>query len=108
MIATFYRTKPFGGRNGHVPWLVKFLDHANEICIVRAYTSSAWFHDHVVPRAQILCFPRGETKFHRPDGSIGTAPGHGIVLIGMGEVGNAALLRSDLGFCARIVAPAHP
>jgi hypothetical protein len=98
---------PFGGRNGHVPWLVKFLGHANGICIVRAYTSSAWFHDHVVPRAQILCFPRGKTKFHRPDGSIGTAPGHGIVLIGMGATANAALLRSGLGFCARTVAPAH-
>jgi hypothetical protein len=68
----------------------------------------AWFHAHVVPRAHILCFPRGKTKFHRPDGSIGTASGHGIVLIGMGAVATAALLRSDLGFCACIVAPARP
>lgn len=29
---------PFGGRNGHVPWLRKFLDHGNGIAIVRAYT----------------------------------------------------------------------
>jgi hypothetical protein len=27
---------PFGPRNGVVPWLLKFLDHANGIAIVRA------------------------------------------------------------------------
>ena len=96
---------PFGGRNGHVPWLIRFFDHANGIAIVRAYTSSAWFHEYVVPRAQVLLFPRGKTKFVRPwpDNSIGMAPGHGVVLIGMGEVACAALLRSGLGFCASIV-----
>src|SRR5258706_4416586 len=67
---------PFGGRNGHVPWLLRFLEHANGIAIVRAYTSSAWWHDHM-PRAELICFPRGKTKFIRADGSIGTAPGHG-------------------------------
>ena len=96
---------PFGGRNGHVPWLVKFLDHANGVAIVRAYTSSGWFHEHVVPRAELLCFPRGKTKFVRPDGSIGTAPGHGVVLIGMGEVACSALRKSGLGFCAVICEP---
>ncbi|UCL89307.1 DUF1073 domain-containing protein [Pseudomonas sp. HS-18] len=39
---------PFGGRNGHVPWLEKFLAHGNGIAIVRAYTSAAWFHEHAV------------------------------------------------------------
>ena len=63
---------PFGGRHGHIPW--KFLDHGN------------------------LLFPAGKTKFHRPDGTIGTAPGHGVVLIGMGEVACTALMRSGLGF----------
>jgi len=96
---------PFGGRNGHVPWLVKFLDHGNGIAIVRAYTSSGWFHQHVVPRAELLCFPKGKTKFIRPDGSIGKEPGHGVVLIGMGDVACAALRRSGIGFCARIIDP---
>jgi hypothetical protein len=96
---------PFGGRNGHVVWLEKFLDHANGIAVVRAYTSSGWFHQHVVPRAELLLFPRGKTKFIRPDGSIGKAPGHGVVLIGMGEVACTALRKSGLGFCAVIVEP---
>ncbi len=90
---------PFGGRRGHVPWLKKFFAHGNGILICRAYTSADWFHDHVVPHAQTLLFPRGKTKFIRPDGSIGTAPGHGIVLVGMGAPANNALLRSELGLC---------
>jgi hypothetical protein len=100
-----FMNPPYGGRNGHVPWLVKFLDHGNGIAIVRAYTSSGWWHEHVVPRAELLLFPKGKTKFIRPDGTVGTAPGHGVVLIGMGEIACTALRNSDLGFCAVIVEP---
>jgi hypothetical protein len=94
-----FMNPPFGGRNGHVPWLRKFIEHANGIAIVRAYTSSAWFHQWAV-KAQTMLFPRGKTKFIRPDGSIGAAPGHGVVLLGMGATANAALQRSGLGWCA--------
>jgi hypothetical protein len=102
-----FMNPPYGGRNGHVVWLKKFLDHSNGIAIVRAYTSSGWWHAHVVPRAELLLFPKGKTKFIRPDGSVGKAPGHGVVLIGMGRVANGALLRSGLGFCARILEPSN-
>jgi hypothetical protein len=95
---TVFMNPPFGGREGHVPWLVKFLDHGDGVAIVRAYTSSGWFHNHVVPRAESLLFPRGKTKFIRPDGSVGSSPGHGVVLIGMGETARAALKQSGLGF----------
>jgi hypothetical protein len=71
-----------------VSWLKKFFAHANGIAIARAYTCSDCFHDFVVPHAQTLLFPRGKTKFIRPDGTIGTAPGHGIVLVSMGAVAN--------------------
>ena len=93
---------PFGGRNGHLPWLRKFFKHANGILIARAYTSSGWWHSHVVPHAQLLLFPRGKTKFVRPDGSVGKEPGHGVALIGMGAVACAALRRSGLGSCCVI------
>lgn len=92
-----FMNPPFGGRNGHVPWLRKFLDHANGIAIVRAYTSSAWFHQHAV-KADAMLFPRGKTKFIRPDGSIGKAPGHGVVLLAMGKDACATLAKSGLGF----------
>jgi hypothetical protein len=94
-----FMNPPFGGRNGHVPWLRRFLDHANGLAIVRAYTSSAWFHQYAV-KAETMLFPKGKTKFIRPDGSIGRAPGHGVVLLGMGEVANDALRRSGLGWWA--------
>jgi hypothetical protein len=92
-----FMNPPFGGRNGHVPWLRKFLAHGNGIAIVRAYTSSGWFHDELVPYAETILFPRGKTKFIRPDGSVGGSPGHGVVLIGMGAVARDALMRSELG-----------
>jgi hypothetical protein len=100
-----FMNPPFGGRNGHVPWLRKFLEHGNGIAIVRAYTSSDWFHEWAV-RAETMLFPRGKTKFIRPDGSIGTAPGHGVVLLGMGRTANAALLQSGLGMFVPIDAAA--
>jgi hypothetical protein len=99
---------PFGGRCGHLPWLRKFFDHCNGVAICRAYTSSWWFHEVVLPRAEVLCFPKGKTKFVRPDGTIGTAPGHGIALVGMGEIANAALERSGLGWFVSLHRPAQP
>lgn len=99
-----FMNPPFGGRNGHVPWLRKWLAHANGIAVVRAYTSSAWFHEHAV-KAHVMLFPRGKTKFIREDGTIGKAPGHGVVLLGMGERAVAALERSRLGLCLRLHVP---
>jgi hypothetical protein len=46
-----------------------------------------------------MLFPRGKTKFIRPDGSIGQSPGHGVVLLGMGNVAGGALHECGLGFC---------
>lgn len=99
-----FMNPPFGGRNGHVPWLKRFLDHGNGIAIVRAYTSSAWFHDWAI-RVETMLFPRGKTKFVRPDGSIGGSPGHGIVLLGMGDKANTALCQSGFGFFVKV---SHP
>ena len=92
-----FMSPPFGGRNGHVPWLRRFLDHRDGVAIVRAYTSSAWFHRYAV-HAETMLFPKGKTKFIRPDGSVGRSPGHGVVLLGVGEVANDALRNSGLGF----------
>lgn len=100
-----FMNPPFGGRNGHVPWLRRFLDHANGVAIVRAYTSSAWFHEVVVPCAESLLFPRGKTKFIRPDGSVGGSPGHGVVLIGMGATATNALRSCGLGLFLELRGP---
>jgi hypothetical protein len=98
---TVFMNPPFGRRNGPVPSLRKFPAHGDGVAIVRAYTSSAWFHQWAV-KAQTMCFPRGKTKVIRPDGSIGRAPGHGVVLLGMGAVANKALAQCKLGFFVAI------
>jgi DNA N-6-adenine-methyltransferase (Dam) len=87
---------PFGGRNGHVPWMRKFFAHANGVMIVRSYTSSGWWHAEMW-KAEMILFPRGKTRFVRADGTIGMQPGHGIVLVGAGKVACRALLASGLG-----------
>jgi hypothetical protein len=91
-----FMNPPFGGRNGHVPWIERFFQHGDGIAICRAYTSSSWWHEHM-HRAEMILFPKGKTKFHRPDGTIGGSPGHGVVLVGMGELACAALAASGLG-----------
>ncbi len=87
---------PFGGRHGHLPWLAKFLSHGDGVAVVRAYTSARWFHEYAV-RADALLFPKGKTKFIRPDGSVGGSPGHGVALLAMGERCCTALMHSGLG-----------
>lgn len=89
---------PFGGRRGHLSWLDRFFDHGNGIAVARAYTSSDWWHEYA-PRAETILFPRGKTKFIRPDGSVGKAPGHGVALFGIGPLPCAALKTSRLGMC---------
>jgi hypothetical protein len=74
-----------------------FLNHGGGVESFRSSMSSAWWRTHML-RAQMILFPaKGKTKFIRPDGAIGTAPGHGVVLIGMGAVACTARLRSELG-----------
>ena len=90
------------GRRMAVPWLRKFLDHANGIAICRAYTSCDYWHALVWPRAELLCFPDGKIKFIRPDGSVGKEPGHGSAFIAMGAVARAALRRSGIGVCVTV------
>jgi hypothetical protein len=68
-----FMNPPFGGRNGHVPWLVKFLDHANGIAIVRAYPQQhqqdwSWRR---CARQRRLCLFAAEQKCHRGRISLG-------------------------------------
>lgn len=95
---------PFGGRNGQVPWLRKFFQHGCGIALVTARTSSAWFHDFA-PLADAVFFPKGKTKFVKPDGTTGPSPWSGVVLMACGQQSADALQgldRAGLGlFLAR-------
>jgi hypothetical protein len=86
-----------------VPWLVKFFEEADGgifVCVAR--TSSRWWHALVLPRAELICFPTGKTRFHNPNGSLGASPTNGVALIAKGEVACAVLRQSGLGFCLTV------
>jgi len=105
-----FMNPPFGDRHGHVPWLTKFFDHGCGVAVVRSYTSSDWWHAHM-QRAEMLLWPAGKTQFIPSEdtrkkleakaaakGKVWrNAPGHGVVLIGMGDDACGALQRSGLG-----------
>lgn len=118
-----FMNPPFGGRFGHVPWLERFFAHGNGIGIVRAYTSSSWWHDWM-PKADSICFPRGKTRFvpsketrlrleeearqrARKKGlstaKFNNAPGHGIAIFSAGPKGREVLARCGLGMLWPIV-----
>lgn len=75
---------PFGDRLGHLDWLRKFIAHGNGIGLLRAYTSAAWFTDSATEFGWVL-FPRGKTKFVRPNGDVGDSPGGGVFLFALGD-----------------------
>src|SRR6266496_1920191 len=48
-----FMNAPFGGRNGHVPWLRKYFTHRNGTGVVRSYTWSTWSHSEMSKAAMI-------------------------------------------------------
>jgi hypothetical protein len=88
---------PFGGRNGVVPCIEKFIENGNGIGLCRAYTSAGWFQD-LIPKMDAILFPRGKTQFERPDGTVGKSPGSGVCFYALGDIGVAALKECGLGF----------
>jgi len=96
-----YVNPPWSERRGAVvPWLRRFFTHDGGgifVCVAR--TSCDWFHQLVLPNADLLCFPTGKTRFIRPDGSPGPSPTNGITLIARGKIACEALRRSGLGYC---------
>jgi hypothetical protein len=81
---------PFGGRNGLVPWIRKFVAHGNGILLTPDRTSAPWWHEAAMGSSAFLLVA-GKIKFERPDGSIGASPGTGTTLFASGDRGVAAL-----------------
>lgn len=95
---------PFGGRNGIVPWLDKFIAHGNGIALTPDRTSAPWFQAAAGSMSAIL-FTR-KIKFLRPDGSVGKSPSNGTALMSIGEQGKAALRRAATAGFGLLCVPA--
>jgi len=85
---------PYGGRNGLSPWLAKFIQHGNGVCLVPDRTSAPWWQDAVKLMDAVL-FVRGKIKFIRPDGSLGKSPAQGSCLMAIGSKGVKALKNAE-------------
>ena len=91
-----FMNPPFGGRCGHLPWFHKFIKNGNGVGVANALTSSGWFHE-ITPQMGGVLFPKGKTKFEKPDGTTGKSPVNGVVLYAIGDRACAALRESGVG-----------
>lgn len=84
---------PFGGRNGLIPWLDKFIAHGNGVALVPDRTSAPWWQN-AAPRMDATLFVSPKIKFIGIDGKPGRSPAQGTTLMAIGKKGSRALLRA--------------
>lgn len=75
---------PFGGRNGLVPWLDKFIKHGNGIALTPDRTSAPWWQ-YTANRTHAVLFISGKVQFERQDGTLGKSPSTGTTLFAIGD-----------------------
>jgi hypothetical protein len=98
---------PFGGRNGIVPWLDKFVRHGNGVALVPDRTSAPWWQDYA-PAAELLLMVRQKIKFISGTGHDNRSPAQGTTLLAIGEKGQQALLNAArVGFGTLLVPYDH-
>lgn len=66
-------------------FLSKMAKHNNGIALVFAKVEAKWFHDVVLAHATAVKFLYSRVSFLRADGSKGTQPRHGSMLVAYGE-----------------------
>lgn len=92
---------PYGGRNSLTPWLKKFVEHGNGLCLVPDRTSAPWFQKFAYHMDAILFTPK--IKFLRPNGEEGKSPSNGSAIMAIGQIALKHLIyASNLGL---IVSP---
>ncbi len=74
---------PFGGRNGLIPWLDKFMTHGNGIALTPDRTSAPWWKKYA-SRADAILFISPKVKFIGRDGLPGKSPAQGTSLLASG------------------------
>ncbi len=82
---------PFGGRNGLVPWLRKFVTHAGGgICLVPDRTSAPWWQEFA-PEFDAILFVAPKIKFIPGPGAKASSPAQGTCLCALGSIAARAL-----------------
>ncbi len=89
---------PFGTANGVHAWLDRFYRHGNGIGIIRADTSTSWWHDYI-SRSPVIVLPKGRVRYVNNNPGQEKAkggPGFASVLFAAGsECGEILLERSS-------------
>ena len=91
-VGFIWMNPPFGGRNGLVPWLEKFVRHANGVCLVPDRTSAPWWQQFV-RLMDLTLFVDGKIKFIGATASLEDRQRKGHVF---GASGRVALRRSPM------------
>ena len=102
-VGFIWMNPPFGGRNGLVPWLEKFVRHANGVCLVPDRTSAPWWQQFV-RLMDLTLFVDGKIKFIGADGQPGGSPAQGTCLWSIGARGAQALANAEqngLGYLSK-------
>jgi len=77
-------------------FLTKMAEYNNGIALVFAKVEAKWFHDIVLAHATAVKFLYDRVKFHKPDGSVGTQPRNGSMLLAYGKKNAEILLHNPL------------
>lgn len=85
---------PFGARNGLVPWLSRFFQHANGIALVPDRTSAPWWQSFA-PRADAVLFVSRKIKFIGANGKPGGSPAQGTCLFSAGAEATRVLHQAE-------------
>lgn len=86
---------PFGMPGGVDEWLERFYQHGNGIGIIKADTSTSWWHDYI-SRSPVVVMPKRRVRYinnnagrEKPKGG----PGFGSALFSAGDECGEILLR---------------
>jgi DNA N-6-adenine-methyltransferase (Dam) len=92
--AQVWLNPPFGGRNGIVPWLERFMDHSNGIAFVPDRTSAPWWQ-RFAPQADAILFISPKVKMLDADLQPSKSPAQGTTLLACGAEATLALDRAE-------------
>lgn len=82
---------PYGGRNGIVPWMRKFIEHGNGVALTPNRAGAPWWQEFA-HQVDAVLFVSPKIQFVKPDGLLGKSPGVSSCLFAIGPKGVQALI----------------